>query len=411
MKRLHVLSVLAGALLMGCNPSMFRGGYSDELYYIPGRDDSAPVVQNQPDDERRIETTDNSVYPEDEDSRVIRNTYEPEDSRGHAYFSFSIGGPGFYAGFASPMWGGWYYPYYGPYARYRWDYWGWDMYWYNPFYAGYWYPFWYNPWYYHNYWWGYPYAYWFGPYNSSVRETLSHRQGLITHRPDDRGSSIRPGGLYKQVGEQLRPGSLQSQGLRPANSRPGLRPDNRPSNDGDRLGNRTDGTSTRPGGRHPSSASEAVAPIGLPRESLSNDISETRITHTREPKPAQREISSSTTKPIRSDFNIGGAREVFPSNSNPRPSGVSISPNRPENATQSTVTRPSSDSNRQPSQNATRTTSEPRVIRSNTESTSTPSRNSDSSLTPSRPSAPVGGGRSSGSQPTGRPAGNNNFRK
>jgi hypothetical protein len=90
---------------------------------------------------------------------------------------------------------------------------------------------------------------------------------------------------------------------------------------------------------------------------------------------------------------------------------VSVSPNRPGNATQSTVTKPSSDNQRQPSQNATRTTSEPRVIRSNTESTSTPARNDNSSVAPSRPSSPAGGSNNSGSQPAGRPAGNNNFRK
>jgi len=417
--------VFIASALFGCNPSMYQAGYSDELYFDGSARESNAYQQKESRDDRKIVTTD--MYTNHNDyNDVTEEEYYDNEYSGNTYISFSIAAPGFYAGINSPFWGGWYYPYYGPYARYRWVDWYWDAYFYSPYYAVYWNPYWYDPWYgpwyagwyhpwyapYHyHYWgyhyWGYHWAYWSHSSPDYRRETITHRNSLVTNRPNSRGTSIRQGGTLKRDATSQDISVVQG-GNRPDNTRGGIRstrPDNRLEND-----ERNNQVVVRDVRQTTSDRDGSV----VNNRTGNRNTDRGRITHTRETRPVKNDFSDKQIAPIRSNLGVGSS--VKPSQGANRPSNSNTHFSNPPASNNRTT--PTQRDNIRPSQSNTKTNSEPRVIRPNTRNDYNYDKGSNSNrggsnshYTPSRSNTSTGSGsRSSGGSNSSRPSGGNSSR-
>ena len=187
MRKLSLFLSIAAITLVGCNQA-FYSGYSDELYYTPRSQEniaSQSVRQQQNDEPMTQEQLkqgseyDYSGIYESED--LLQSSSLMSMSESNVNISFSLMGPGFYASFNNMYYNDWYYPYYGPYARYRWtDYWYWDW-WFTPYYSWYYNPWYYNPW----HWSHYPGPGWGWHENHHHhRQYISHRPGSSSNRPN-----------------------------------------------------------------------------------------------------------------------------------------------------------------------------------------------------------------------------------
>ena len=193
---------------------MYQAGYSDELYFDGSARESNAYQQKESRDDRKIVTTDMYTNHNDYNDVTEEEYYDNEYSGIHIFRS--------HCG-TRILWhklsflGGWYYPYYGPYARYRWVDWYWDAYFYSPYYAvcgihigtilgmvvvcrlvsslvctvslsllgisllG------------------LPLGLLVTQLSDYRRETITHRNSLVTNRPNSRGTSIRQGGTLKEM--------------------------------------------------------------------------------------------------------------------------------------------------------------------------------------------------------------------
>ncbi|HOG20786.1 MAG TPA: hypothetical protein PKW37_10140 [Salinivirgaceae bacterium] len=430
MKNKYFIIAFLVLALFGCNSTLYQGGYSDELYFDGSVRESNTYRQKDDQDDRKIVSTD-TYSTHNDDTEFATDEYYDGEYSGNAYISFSIAAPGFYAGINSPFWGGWYYPYYGPYARYRWIDWYWDAYFYSPYYAVYWNPYWYDPWYgpwyagwyhpwyapyYYHYWgyhyWGYHWAHWSYSSPDHIRETITHRNSLVTNRANGRGTNIRQGGTLKRDAATQDVSVVQG-GNRPDNTRGGIRstrPDNRLEND-----ERNNQTIVRDVSQTTSDRDGSV----VNNRTGNRNTDRGRITHTRETRPVTNDFSDNRTTPIRS--NLGSGSSVRPSQGVNRPSNNNTHFSNPPADNNRTV--PTQRGSIRPSQSTSNTNSEPRVIRPNTRndynydkgrnSDSNRSGGSNSHFTPSRSnsnSSTVGGSRSSGGSNSSRSSGGNSSR-
>lgn len=275
-------------LMTGCNATLYQG-YSDELYSIPEVSDQYTQERNEK-DSRTVQTIENDLYSEEEESRLIYDTEESNccfDSN----ISFSIMGPGFYAGIGSHGWGGWFYPYFGPHVAYHYSPWYWDPFWNNSFYSWYWNPYIYDYWYHpimNGYWWNHNYTYW--SYNNGIsRTSIDHRQGTITHRQSNTGQLIRKTAMKTAIRQSASSSMLKENNFR-GEGKVNRKPQQQLSFDREVRTN--SGIIVRDKDRV---ANE---------NQLSNDNSTGRVTYTRESKPFRNQ--NSISKPIQPRVTIGG---------------------------------------------------------------------------------------------------------
>ncbi|HPW66042.1 MAG TPA: hypothetical protein PLS84_03050 [Salinivirgaceae bacterium] len=420
MKNRYFIVAFLLLALFGCSSSMYVGGYSDELYFDGSVRERSTYQQKEGQDDRKIVSTDTYTTYND-DTGVTHDEYYEGDYSGNAYISFSIAAPGFYAGINSPFWGGWYYPYYGPYARYRWVDWYWDSYFYGPYYAIYWNPYWYGPWYagwyhpwyapYHYHYWGYPWAYWSYSSPDYKRETIAHRNSIVTNRTNSSGTSIRQGGLLKRDATNQTNSVVVRSSSRPDNTRGGIRSGIR--QDSDERNNQVVVRDVR------QTTADRDGSVVNNRTGNRN-ADRGRITHTRDTRPATNDFSDKNITPIRS--NLGSGSSIRPSQGLDRPSNNNMHYSNPP--ANNNLTTPTQRGNIRPSQSTTNTNSEPRVIRPNTRNdyNNDKGRNSGSNrgggsndnYTPSRSNSNTstggGGNRTSGGSNSSRPSGRNSGR-
>lgn len=397
MKTKHLFTTLLGItaiISLSCNSYLYRASYDDDLYFVPGNGVVSPSDNAETIDSRKIVSTDSNYRQNADEYANHEEEYFLNDTRVNSYITFSIASPGFYAALNSPFWGGWFYPYYGPYSRYLWIDPYFDYYFYNP-YAWYYPPFWHSPWLYYGYLWHSPWGYWgyngcyiYGNSSYTNRDHITHRRGLITGRLDNSSTASR----------SLGRGTYRLTNLNHNNTTRNLTTTiQEPSRAGKSRGNEIRSNTNNSGN------------VTMRRGSQNNinrgrTAQESRTTtHTRESRQAEKDNLLKPTKPFRSNLGVNNIKTPINKIDNSRSGNIRsnyIETDRTYNGN---------------SRSSNSRSSEPRVIRSENHSNNSPSinrpsnNNNNRAYTPSHQPDNNRNNRTEGSRPT-RSSGRNHIR-